>query len=300
LKSQYNFPAATEKNMPEYSSIQSSQQNRITLAELLKRHKAGRRFAMLTAYDFPTAAAAQAAGVPTLLVGDSAGSVVLGHETTRDVPLEFMFTIADAVRRGAPDVYLVGDMPFSAMAAGEQRVIEASQCFCRQIGCDAVKIEVAREDLSLIENLTQLGIDTITHIGLRPQQVTDPSGYRVHAREPEQIQQLVKDALACEQAGAAMLLIEAVPPEASQAVVEAVKIPTIGCGAGPACSGHVVVTSDMLGIGTQRPPRFVPVLEHLNDRIETAMQQWVRDIETGSYPAEEHRYRIRSAAAQGH
>lgn len=272
---------------------------RVTLDDIYRRHQRGEKFAMLTAYDYPTAAAAQAAEVPMLLVGDTAGAVVLGQGTTREVTLAYMLTITDAVRRGAPQCCVVADMPFLAMSAGADAVVRAGQAFCHEIGCDAVKVEVRREDLDLVAQLVAADVPVIAHLGLRPQSVTDPSGYRVHAKQPEEIAALVADAQAFEQCGARLLLLEAVPPEASEAVVSAVAVPVIGCGAGPACAGHVVVTHDLLGIGRMRPPKFVPVLESLTDRTEQAMRQWVSDIATGRYPADEHLYRAKPSPTHG-
>ena len=139
-------------------------------------------------------------------------------------------------------------------------------------------------------------IETIAHLGLRPQSVTSPDGYRAQARDESSIRALVADARRMVAAGAAMLLLEAVPAEASQAVVEAAEVPVIGCGAGPACDGHVVVTQDMLGIGTLPPPRFVPVLAQLGQATEAAMRTWVESIADGRYPGREHVYGMRRSA----
>jgi 3-methyl-2-oxobutanoate hydroxymethyltransferase len=264
----------------------------------LRRRKAQRhKFAMLTAYDYPTAAAAQAAGVHSLLIGDSMGCVVLGHENTRRVPLNLMITLGEAVRRGAPDVYLVGDLPFESMLAGDQSVLAASKRFLDEAGCDAVKFEAGSEDDRLVAKLAEAGIETIAHLGLRPQSVVSPEGYRAQAREEPAIEVLTADARRMVDAGAAMLLLEAIPNEAAQAVVSAVDVPVIGCGAGPACDGHVVVTHDLLGIGTFRPPRFVPVLANLGDKMQDAMRRWVAAIEDQSYPAPQHVYGMKKQPA---
>lgn len=270
---------------------------RISLSELRSLRQAGRRFAMLTAYDFPTAAAAQAAGVHSLLVGDSMGTVLLGHENTRRVPLALMLILAEAVRRGAPRVYLVGDMPFEAMSAGSEAVIRAALRFRDECGCDAVKLEVTTADAALVTKLARAGIETVAHLGLRPQSVLTADGYRAQARDAAELEQLVADARRMAAAGAVMILLEAVPPEAAAAVVAAVDLPVVGCGAGPACHGHVVVTHDLLGIGATRPPRFVPVLAQLGSAMETAMRRYVEDIASGAYPAVAHQYAMRTAPA---
>lgn len=275
----------------------TSTSTRIDLAHLCRMKAEGRKFAMLTAYDHPTAVAAQAAGVHSLLIGDSMGCVVLGHPNTRSVPLELMITLGEAVRRGAPNVYLVGDLPYESMLGGDESVLEASKRFCDQAGCDAVKFEADAGHDRLVTKLAGAGIETIAHLGLRPQTVASPEGYRAQARDEDAIRTLADHARRMVDAGAAMLLLEAVPNEASQAVVAAVTVPVIGCGAGPACDAHVVVTHDLLGIGSIRPPRFVPVLAHLSETTENAMRRWVLAIEKGTYPAPEHVYPMKKKPA---
>lgn len=269
---------------------------RINLGHLRHMKAQGRKFAMLTAYDYPMAAAAQAAGVHSLLIGDSMGTVILGHSSTRPVPLALMITLGEAVRRGAPNVYLVGDLPYEAMVSDET-AISAARRFRDEAGCDAVKFEAAAEHDRLVAKLAQAGLETIVHLGLRPQSVSSADGYRAQARDEASIQTLVSDACRMVAAGAHMLLLEAVPSEASQAVVAAVDVPVIGCGAGPACDGHVVVTQDLLGIGATPTPRFVPVFAQLGRAMEDAMRCWVQSIGDGSYPAPEHLYHVRKQPA---
>lgn len=270
---------------------------RVDLA-LLRRMKAeGRKFSMLTAYDYCTAAAAQSAGVHSLLVGDSMGTVVLGHDNTRQVPLSMMVTLAAAVRRGAPRVYLVGDMPFEAMVGGDDAVVAAALRFRDEAGCDAVKFEAEWRHAALVEKLTAAGIETIAHLGLRPQSVLTPDGYRAQAREEASIAELVAGAKRMVESGAVIILLEAVPNEASSAVVDAVQVPVIGCGAGPACDAHVVVTHDMLGLGNIKPPRFVPVYADVAATIESAMRSWVTEIDSGVYPGKKHVYGMRRKPA---
>jgi len=257
----------------------------------------GRKFAMLTAYDHPTAVAAQAAGVHSLLIGDSVGCVVLGHGNTRGVPLQLMLTLGEAVRRGAPNVYLVGDMPYESVLGGDEAVLTAAKRFREEAGCDGVKFEADTGHHRLVAKLAAAGIETIAHLGLRPQTVVSPEGYRAQARDENAIRALAADARRMADAGAALLLLEAVPNEASQAVVTAVNIPVIGCGAGPACDAHVVVTHDLLGIGTRRPPRFVPVLANVGETTQDAMRRWVAAIQERAYPAPEHAYHMKKRPA---
>ena len=259
---------------------------------------AGKRIALLTAFDYPTAARAQAAGVQALLVGDSMATVLLGHANTQPAPLHVMLVLAEAVRRGSPNVYLIGDMPFEPLAAGETATLAAARRFCDEAHCDAVKLEAGPEDDRLVARLTQDGIETIAHLGLRPQTITAPNGYRAQARDPHGIEALVTDARRMVAAGAVMILLEAVPNEAAQAVVAAVGVPVIGCGAGPACDGHILVTEDMLGWSHTPPPRFVPVHAQLGPLAEAAMRRYVEDIVAGRYPGPEHVYKMRTPAGE--
>jgi 3-methyl-2-oxobutanoate hydroxymethyltransferase len=269
---------------------------RIDLNHLRHMKAAGQKIAMLTAYDYPMAEAAEAAGVHSLLIGDSMGTVILGHPNTRGTPLSLMVTLGEAVRRGAPNVFLVGDLPYESIAPGVESVLAGARRFRDEAGCDAVKIEVGPGEEDLIGALAQAGIDAIAHLGLRPQQVLTPDGYRSQARDAQSIADLVIQARRTVASGAAMLLLEAVPNEASQAVVAAVEVPVIGCGAGSACDGHVLVTQDMLGLGAPRPPRFVPQLAHLGEFMAGALRQYVEDIAAGRYPGPEHAYHLRGAA----
>jgi 3-methyl-2-oxobutanoate hydroxymethyltransferase len=277
-------------------NVNETQPPRMTLATLREMKAAGRKIALLTAYDYPTAVLAQAAGVHGLLVGDSLATVLLGHASTQAAPLDLMVTLAEAVRRGAPHVFLIGDMPYQAVQPGHASALDAARRFCQDAGCDAVKFEASVDDAPLVEALAAAGYTTITHLGLRPQQVTTPDGYRAQARDPETISDLVATSQRMVAAGAAMVLLEAVAAEAAQAVVQAIDVPVIGCGAGPACDGHILVTQDMLGIGTTRPPRFVPRLAELDAQIATAMRRYVDDIVRGSYPGPQHTYGMRTTS----
>lgn len=274
---------------------ESQSRVRTTLADLAEMKTRGEKIAMLTAYDHPTAALAEAAGVHALLVGDSMGMVLLGHETTRDVPIDLMITLAEAVRRGAPNTFLIGDVPFQALSHGIEFTLSTARRFCDEAGCDAVKIETGAADMPLISATVDAGYCTIAHLGLRPQQVLTAAGYRAQAREPAAIETLVTEARAAIDAGAHMLLLEAVPNEAAQAVVAATTVPVIGCGAGPACDGHILVTEDMLGWGADKPPRFVPLNANLREAALLGMRCWVQDIVEKRYPGPEHTYSMRKS-----
>lgn len=266
---------------------------RVDLQQLRMWKSAGRRFAMLTAYDYPTARLAAEAGVPSLLVGDSMGNVVLGEATTRGVPLDLMIHLTRAVRRGAPEVYLVGDLPYAASQTASAAVAAARQFL--DAGCDAVKIETGADDADTVRALTSGCVATIAHLGLRPQQITSADGYRAQARDADGLAALVADAERMVAAGAELLLLEAVPNEASLAVMRAVSVPVIGCGAGPACDGHVVVTHDLVGLTFTTSPRFVPRLADAGAEMARGMRRFVEHVKDGTYPAPEHGYAMRAA-----
>ncbi len=277
--------------------MQPAVPTRVTLDEIRRWKSEQRKFAVLTAYDFPTAAAAHAAQIPSLLVGDTLGCVVLGHPNTRAVALDLMIPLASAVRRGAPLAWLIGDMPYESTLGGSATMVAAAERFCAEAGCDAVKFECEEGFEAHVAAIAARGIDVIAHLGLRPQSVQTPQGYRAQARTDGEVANLVDDCRRAVDAGASVLLLEAIPPEAAQAVVDATSVPVIGCGAGPACDGHVVVTHDMLGFTLTRPPKFVPVLARLNQTIETAMRDYAAQIADGRYPGPEHAYSMRPGTA---
>jgi 3-methyl-2-oxobutanoate hydroxymethyltransferase len=230
-----------------------------------------------------------AAGVPLLLVGDSAANVVLGHETTLPVPLGVMIELTAAVRRGAPLALVVADMPFGSYQASIARGTANTLRMMKRSGCDMVKLEVSAGHAEMVRRLADAGVAVMAHFGLRPQAVGLLGGYRSQGRSAEEAGQIVALARQMEQAGAAALLLEAVPAEVSEAVVEATDLPVVGCGAGPACHAHVVVTHDALGL-TEHRPRFVPLVGDLGQALRAALGRYVEQTERGQYPAPEHQY----------
>jgi 3-methyl-2-oxobutanoate hydroxymethyltransferase len=262
---------------------------KFTIADLRAARKSGRKVAMLTCYDFTTAKLMQQAGVPALLVGDSAANVVLGYETTVPVSLSFMIEITAAVRRGAPMSLVMADMPFGSYHGSLDRGVRNVCSMVKRTGCDAVKIEAGATQLPLIRVLADAGVAVVAHLGLRPQSVGVLGSYRFQGRTAAEAMAIVELATEMAQAGAAGLLLEAVPPEVSAAVVEAVAVPVIGCGAGPACDGHVFVTHDALNL-SDRTPRFVPQLGDLAEPMLGHFSEYVRRVENREYPLPEHCY----------
>lgn len=267
---------------------------KVTLGDLEVARREGRKLAMLTCYDFTTATVMQQAGVPILLVGDSAANVILGHEATTGITLPFLIELSAAVRRGAPHAFLMADMPFGSYHGSVGRAVENVCEMVRASGCDAVKLEVVDRQANLVQRIADAGVAVCAHLGLRPQSV-QLHGYRAQARTAAAARQLVASARRFEQAGAAMLLLEAVPAEVGQAVAQAVEIPVLGCGAGPGPMGHVVVLQDLLGLSARRP-KFVPELPELP--LRRAIETYAERVETKAYPAREHCYTMLDGEAE--
>lgn len=264
---------------------------KVTIGDLRAARASGDKVPMLTCYDFSTARLMQEAGVPALLVGDSAANVILGHPTTLPVSLSFMIEITAAVRRGAPLALLVADMPFGScqgsVARGTRNVFRMVQ----ETGCDCVKLEAAGSQLRLVRELADAGVAVMAHLGLRPQSVAVVGGYRYHGRTADEARAIVTLAQKMESAGATAILLEAVPAEVGRAVVEAIGIPVIGCGAGPDCHGSVVVTHDAVGLSGDGPrPRFVPVLGDISTPARQCFADYVDAVKSGQYPGPEHQY----------
>jgi 3-methyl-2-oxobutanoate hydroxymethyltransferase len=252
--------------------------------------------AMLTCYDYTTATHMRAAGVPSLLVGDSAASVILGHTSTLPVSLDFLIELTAAVRRGHPEALLVGDLPFGSYQASTAQAMKSICKFIQKTGCDMVKLEIARLHLPILRRCAANGIAAIAHLGLKPQTIGLLGAYRAQGRTDDEAAELVNLALACESAGAAAILLEAVPSETARQVVEAVSVPVLGCGAGPHVHGHVVVTPDLLGLTPHRP-RFVPDTTDLTPTLQGIFEAWVSDVSSRNYPRPEQTYAMKAPAA---
>jgi 3-methyl-2-oxobutanoate hydroxymethyltransferase len=260
----------------------------ITLRTLLRMVEQREKFACLTCYDATTARWLERAGIHVLLVGDTAAEMILGLPGTIHAPLEFLLTITAAVKRGAPNTFVMGDMPFMSYQADEAEGIRNAGRFLTEGMADSVKLEVDRSYETLVSKIARAGIPVVAHIGTRPQ-LAKMRGYRASGRTAEEAHQLVADALAMEEAGATMLLIEAAPNEVAQRIVEKCSIPVIGCGAGTACHGQVVVLQDVLGL-THWQPSFARPLMQLGDAIAAAAERWIHNVRTGELG--EHPYHM--------
>ncbi|MCG8407356.1 MAG: 3-methyl-2-oxobutanoate hydroxymethyltransferase [Phycisphaerales bacterium] len=271
---------------------------KITLSTLMARKRQHKPISMLTAYDYPTAQIEELAGVQCILVGDSAAQVVLGHDSTLPITMDFLVTIAAAVRRGAPKVFLIGDMPYLSFNVKPEEAIRNAGRFMAEAGCDCVKIEGDARIAETVRQMSAATIPVMVHLGLRPQAVHQFGGYRAQGRDARAAQQLIEDAKTLEDAGACGLLLEAVPPEPARIIAESTSLPVIGCGAGPHCDGHVVVLHDMLGITPAPLPRFVKRYAETRAYIQKAVEAYVSDMTTAAYPADEHCYQMDAGEAE--
>ncbi|MDG9922042.1 MULTISPECIES: 3-methyl-2-oxobutanoate hydroxymethyltransferase [unclassified Pseudomonas] len=259
----------------------------VTVSTLLGLKQKGEKIAMLTAYDATFAQAACQAGVEVLLVGDSLGMVLQGHDSTLPVSLADMAYHTAAVKRGNQGALILADLPFMAYATLEQTF--ASSAALMQAGAHMIKLEGASWLAEPIRQLAERGVPVCAHLGLTPQAVNVFGGYKVQGRGDAAARQLRADAMALEQAGAAMLLLECVPSELAAEISQSVKIPVIGIGAGSATDGQVLVMHDMLGLSlTGRAPKFVKNFMEGQANVQAAFAAYVRAVKDVSFPAEEH------------
>lgn len=266
---------------PKQSSKRSSMgRDRVTTRGLQRRRDDDQAISMLTAYDFPTSKVLDEAGIDILLVGDSLGMVVQGHETTLKVTMDQMIYHAEMVARAAQRALVVVDLPFPEGQLQINRSIKSSARVLQETNAHAVKLEGGAEQAKRIEAIVTAGIPVMAHVGLRPQNVHVEGGYRVQRDQDA----LVSDAIAAERAGAFAVLIECVPAEIGKAITEAVSVPTIGIGAGPHVTGQVLVTHDMIGIHSGYLPKFVRQFADVSDQIGKAAVQYDRAIRDGSFP----------------
>jgi 3-methyl-2-oxobutanoate hydroxymethyltransferase len=267
---------------------------RITMALLRERKLCGRKFSVLTCYDAPTARLMEDAGVEVLLVGDTAGEVVLGLPSTREIPVDYLLTITAAVRRAAPSRYVMGDMPYSCRVGGDPEAVDWARRFIDQAGCDGIKVEVRAEDAGLVEAIADAGMPVIAHIGLLPQSAALSGGYRAQGRDAAGALELIETAKRMEEAGAAALLLEAVASEVAGEITGRTELPVIGCVAGPHCDGTVVVLHDMLAWGGGHPPRAVKQYANLAEILGRAFAAYAEDVREGRFPVEAESIHMRA------
>ena len=262
---------------------------RITVSDLAKAKARGEKWPMLTAYDALTAQVFDEAGIPVLLVGDSAGMVVFGHDTTIPVTLDELIPLTAAVVRGTSRALIVADLPFGSYQASPEAALAAGIRFLKEAGAHAVKLEGGHRVLRQAEELVAAGIPVMGHLGLTPQSVNVFGGYRVQGRG-EDGERLLQDAKALEAAGAFAVVLECVPAELAARVTGAVSIPTIGIGAGPGCDAQVLVWQDMAGL-SPRTPKFVKRYADVAGVLGQAARSFADEVVGGQFPSEEYSYR---------
>ncbi len=259
--------------------------------KVLKRMKArSERFACLACYDATTARWLQRAGVQVLLAGDSAAQVVLGFDRTIDMPMDFAVQITAAIKRGAPQSLIMADMPFLSYHTSVETAMTNAARFMVEGTADVIKLETDESFVPIVDRMTSAGIPICAHIGCRPQTSSVTGGPMAAGRTADQLNQIVRDAVALQDAGAVLLLIEAVPAEVTQAVMNAVSVPVIGIGAGNACDGQILVVNDLLGL-TDHPPRFAQPAAEVGQQILQAGKTWVERVRNGEIGGQQYTMR---------
>ncbi|HEY5536516.1 MAG TPA: 3-methyl-2-oxobutanoate hydroxymethyltransferase [Ignavibacteria bacterium] len=262
----------------------------ITTKVLYALKQKGEKIAMLTAYDFITAKFCDEAGIEVILVGDSLSNVIQGNETTLPVTLEEMIYHTKMVRRGVKKAMVVADMTFMSYQAGLNEAIQNCGRVMKETGCDAVKMEGGKYIAEIVSKLVEIGIPVMGHLGLTPQSINKFGSYKTRGIEKEEAEQIFTDAILLEQAGCFSIVLEKIPAALGLQVSKALKIPTIGIGAGPDCDGQVLVMHDMLGMIEEFKPRFVRRYMTLAQDMKDAFKRYIKDIKSGSFPSENESY----------
>jgi len=270
-----------------------SEQQKITIATLFEKVKRGERISMLALYDYPFATLAQQAGVDSIIVGDSMAMVNYGYENTLPADMEMMVRHTHAVKRGAPNLFIIGDMPFMSYQPSIETAIRNAGRFIVEGHADAVKLEGGTLVLDAVHALVKATIPVVGHIGLTPQSAAITGGFKAQGREAEMGIDLVRQAMELEQAGICMLILECISPPVAEAIVRRTSIPVIGIGSGPACHGQVQVLFDLLGLYPGRPAKFVHQFADIKTPVVQAITHYVADLETGKYPAPQHCYAMK-------
>lgn len=279
-----------ERKIVFFFSRDAGMDEKIRVVSLQNMKNEARKIVMVTAYDYPTGRLADEAGVDVVLVGDSLGQTVLGHETTIPVTLDVMAHHAAAVRRGVRRAFLAVDMPFLTYKVNAEDALRNAGHLVQEGGAEAVKVEGGREVAPIVRRIVEAGIPVMGHLGLLPQSVHALGGYRVQGREEGALPRLLEDARELEEAGCFSIVLECLPWEAAEKVTASVRVPTIGIGAGAGCDGQVLVLSDLLGLSFMKPARFVKQYARLGRQIKKAIGSFAREVREGSYPGREHRY----------
>ena len=280
---------APETTAPYGTGAQAAPQKRIRIPHLQKMKADGEKWAMLTAYDMYTAEIFDEAGIPVLLVGDSAGNNVYGFETTVPVTVDHLVPLCRAVTSAAKHAMVVADLPFGSYQASPQQALATATRFMKEGLAHAVKLEGGKAMVPEVELLVRAGIPVMGHIGFTPQSEHVLGGYRVQGRG-DSAQRTIDDAVALQEAGCFAIVMEMVPAPLAKAVTERLDIPTIGIGAGPDCDAQILVWQDMAGLRSGRAPRFVKKYANLREDLADAAKAYAAEVASGAFPAAEHSF----------
>ncbi len=269
-----------------------------TISEFLQMKKNGEKIVMLTAYDYPSGRLVEQAGIDVILVGDSLGMVVLGYDSTVPVTMADMIHHTRAARRGARDTFMLTDMPYLTYQISTAQAMENAARLVQEGGCEGVKIEGGEEVTPQVRALVSAGIPVCGHIGLTPQSATALSGYKVQGRTAEAAKKLLRDALALEEAGAFMIVLECIPAQVAEMISKRLSIPTIGIGGGAACDGQVLVFHDTLGLFERFVPKFVKQFETLGVKAKDALALYADEVRSGAFPGATHSFSMNEEQLQ--
>lgn len=267
--------------------------------DFLKMKEKNEKIVMLTAYDYPSAKLAEQEGVDMILVGDSLGMVVLGYDSTVPVTMDDMVHHAKAVKRGAPNTFIVVDMPFMSYHLSARDTLANGARLMQETGAHAVKLEGGDGVFESIKALTTAGVPVVAHLGLTPQSVGVLGGYKVQGKDAKAAQKLIEDALMCEEAGAFALVLECVPKQLAKEIQQRLTIPTIGIGAGVDCDGQVLVFHDVINFGVSRVPKFVKQYVDSNEIISWGLRSYVTEVKNERFPSEAHSFSMKEEQLSG-
>jgi len=272
---------------------------KVRIHDLARWKGQGRKITMLTAYDATMASLLDRAGIDAILVGDSLGMVVLGHETTIPVTLDAVIHHSAAVTRGAKRALVIADMPFLTYQLNMEQALRNAGRLLQEGGAHAIKLEGGRAVADVVRRLVEVGIPVMGHLGMTPQSVHQLGGFGTVGKTEEEAAQIIEDARVLQQAGSFAVVLESIPAELARRITAELTIPTIGIGAGPDCDGQVLVSYDAFGIFDRFVPRFVKRYANLGEMIVNGTQEYIRDVREGSFPGEEHSTRIEPTVTAG-
>jgi len=268
--------------------------NKVTIADLLSAKRQGRKIVAVSCYDYTTARLISQSDVQMILVGDSAAQLVLGFDSTLPATMDFMVALTAAVRRGAPEVYLVADMPFLSCQVGEAEAIKNAGRFMAEAGAQMVKIETTRTYLDVVRAVSNAGIAVMAHIGIRPQSISKIGRFKAEATTAEMAAELISLARQMADAGASSLLIEGTAAEVAEMITQRSEVPVISCGSGPGCDGQILVAPDILGLTQQPGPKFAKKYGNMAEQTIETIKTYSKEVQTGVYPDKEHSYHMKS------